>query len=75
MREYIAIDVETTGLSPAKERMIELAAVRFQDGKEPAGANCRVDRDSGGNAGGCTKRRDCAERFFRIYRRQYFARA
>ncbi len=34
MREYIAIDVETTGLSPAKERMIELAAVRFRDGKE-----------------------------------------
>ena len=30
----MAIDVETTGLSPAKERMIELAAVRFRDGKE-----------------------------------------
>ena len=34
MREYIAIDVETTGLSPAKERLIELAAVRFRDGEE-----------------------------------------
>lgn len=34
MREYIAVDLETTGLSPVKERIIELAAVRFRDGEE-----------------------------------------
>lgn len=34
MREYVAIDLETTGLSPQKERIIEIAAVRFRDGQE-----------------------------------------
>lgn len=34
MREYVAIDLETTGLSPVKERIIEIAAVHFRDGQE-----------------------------------------
>ena len=32
-RSYIAIDVETTGLNGGTDRIVELAAVKFQDGK------------------------------------------
>lgn len=35
-RSYIAFDVETTGLSPETDRIIELGAVRFEDGKPVA---------------------------------------
>lgn len=31
-RRFIALDFETTGLSPAKERIVEIGAVLFQDG-------------------------------------------
>ena len=34
LREFVAIDVETTGLRPASQRVIEIGAVRFRDGLE-----------------------------------------
>lgn len=34
LREFVAIDVETTGLRPANQRVIEIGAVRFRDGLE-----------------------------------------
>ena len=34
LREFVAIDVETTGLRPANQRIIEIGAVRFRDGLE-----------------------------------------
>lgn len=33
-RDYTAIDIETTGLNPETDEIIELAAVRYRDGKE-----------------------------------------
>nr|MBA3414538.1 GIY-YIG nuclease family protein [Chloroflexia bacterium] len=32
--EFVAIDVETTGLQPARQRVVEVAAVRFAGGRE-----------------------------------------
>lgn len=32
-REYISLDIETTGLDPQKNRIIELAAIRIKDGE------------------------------------------
>lgn len=34
LREFVAIDVETTGLRPINQRVIEIGAVRFRDGLE-----------------------------------------
>ncbi|BAD40698.1 helicase C-terminal domain-containing protein [Symbiobacterium thermophilum] len=34
LRSFVAIDVETTGTSPEHDRLIEVAAVRFEDGRE-----------------------------------------
>ncbi|CAA9580300.1 MAG: Excinuclease ABC subunit C [uncultured Thermomicrobiales bacterium] len=34
LREFVAVDVETTGLKPTTQRVIEIAAVRFRDGVE-----------------------------------------
>lgn len=33
INEYIAVDVETTGLSPERDRLLEIGAVHVQDGK------------------------------------------
>ena len=32
MREYVTLDLETTGLEPAKNRIIEIGAVKVMDG-------------------------------------------
>ena len=42
-RSYIAFDVETTGLSPETDSIIELGAVRFEDGKPAAEFNSLVN--------------------------------
>src|SRR5699024_6315647 len=31
--EFVALDVETTGLKPSRQRMIEIAAVRYRHGR------------------------------------------
>lgn len=36
IKDFVSIDLETTGLLPKEDRIIELAAVRFRDGKETA---------------------------------------
>ena len=34
LREYVAIDLETTGLDPFSDKIIEISAVKFIDGKQ-----------------------------------------
>ncbi len=34
LAEFVALDVETTGLKPLHQRIVELAAIRYQDGVE-----------------------------------------
>lgn len=36
IKDFVSIDLETTGLLPKEDRIIELAAIRFRDGKETA---------------------------------------
>ena len=36
VKDFVSIDLETTGLLPKEDRIIEIAAVRFRDGKEVA---------------------------------------
>ena len=33
IRDYLAVDLETTGLSPQKDRIIEIGAVKYRDGE------------------------------------------
>ena len=42
-RRYIAFDTETTGLNPSKDRIIELGAVLFENGKPTAVNNITND--------------------------------
>lgn len=32
MKEYVSVDVETTGLAPKQDKIIEIGAVRVRDG-------------------------------------------
>jgi len=43
LRSFVAIDVETTGTSPEHDRLIEVAAVRFEDGRETACISQLID--------------------------------
>ena len=43
--EFIAFDTETTGFSPYKDRIIELGAVEFIDGKNTKIFNFLVKTD------------------------------
>ncbi len=47
LREFVALDLETTGLDAAAHRIIEVGAVRFQDGVEvdvfEQLVNCRIN--------------------------------
>ena len=40
---FVAFDTETTGFSPAKDRIIEIGAVKFRDGKIVASAHWLID--------------------------------
>lgn len=42
-RAYVVLDFETTGLSPERDCIIEIGAVRYMDGKEAAVMNSFVD--------------------------------
>ena len=34
IKDFISIDLETTGLDPKTDKIIEIAAIRYRDGKE-----------------------------------------
>ena len=36
LKDFVSIDLETTGLLPKEDRIIEIAAIRFREGKEEA---------------------------------------
>lgn len=36
IKDFVSIDLETTGLLPKEDRIIEIAAIRFRDGREDA---------------------------------------
>ncbi len=40
MRKYVAFDLETTGLAPESDQIIEIGAVKIQDGKITGKYNC-----------------------------------
>ena len=44
LTEFISIDLETTGLTPNKESIIEVSAVKYRDGKEKSFFTCRLFR-------------------------------
>jgi len=43
LRSFVAIDIETTGTAPDRDRVIEVAAVRFDDGVETASLSHLID--------------------------------
>ena len=40
MKDYVAFDLETTGLSPDSDQIIEIGAVKIRDGKISGKYNC-----------------------------------
>lgn len=42
-REYVSFDIETTGLNPNTDRIIEYGAVKYKDGKEIDSFSCFVN--------------------------------
>ena len=40
--DYLALDIETTGLSPEKDRIIEIGAVKYRDGKQEDSFSCLI---------------------------------
>ena len=42
MKDYVAFDLETTGLSPDSDQIIEIGAVRIRDGKISGKYNCII---------------------------------
>ena len=42
MRDYVAFDLETTGLSPEEDQIIEIGAVKIRDGKISGKYNCII---------------------------------
>ena len=42
MKRYVAFDLETTGLSPESDQMIEIGAVKIQDEKIIGKYNCII---------------------------------
>ena len=40
---FIVLDLETTGLSPGKDRIVQLSALRYDDGKPEECLSCLVD--------------------------------
>lgn len=40
--DYLALDIETTGLSPQKDRMIEIGAVKYKNGEAAGEFSCLV---------------------------------
>ena len=36
INSFVALDLETTGISPAEDRIIEIGAIKVVDGKEQA---------------------------------------
>ena len=43
IRDYIAVDVETTGLNPARDRLLEIGAARILNGKVEATYQTFID--------------------------------
>lgn len=42
MKDYVAFDLETTGLSPQEDQIIEIGAVKIRDGKISGKYNCII---------------------------------
>ena len=40
--DYLALDIETTGLSPEKDRIIEIGAVKYRGDKEMEKFSCLI---------------------------------
>jgi ATP-dependent DNA helicase DinG len=43
LRSFVALDIETTGADPAKDRIIEIGAIRYEDGQEVAALSQLID--------------------------------
>lgn len=43
MKEYVSVDVETTGLAPKQDKIIEIGAVRVRDGQIVGSFTCFVN--------------------------------